>query len=344
MPNNGWGVRVDYVVYGTGYGATLMLLGYALRTWGPKWRYQNEDERAFASGELRSAQAAWSRFTTGLGAVLATCGVILILFTFALMLANPGDDLSEMISLILSGLLLIGVAVWAWLYFSRFGAFGVTRSPDALTSYATGPIRYDDRQRQTTFGTNDVPAPDSGGPVGGTDDHELENLEIEDEVYEPDEDEMAEMEARFSKFETHHPVEGDDDLYVEETPVAADSQEDADDGAYVEAVADADDVQHADDDTSDDVSDDGVDVYLQNVEEPETAATEVASDIAAEEHVEDENSVNDGTAATPEVEEIESDQRPESTTPAAESQSGRDDALQRLRERQARRARGDEKT
>jgi hypothetical protein len=229
---------VDYVVYGTGYGATLMLLGYALRTWGPKWRYRDEDERAFASGELRSARAAWSRFTTGLGAVLATCGAVLILFTFALMLANPGDEVSEMVALIISGLLLIGVATWAWLYFSRFGAFGVTRSPLALTSQATEPIRYDDRQKQT------VPAPAPVATASASDesdalDHEEDDSDLEEfveEVYEPDEDEVAEMEVRYSKFETHHPTEVETETSDEVESDTSDDDEDHEQITVVETV------------------------------------------------------------------------------------------------------------
>lgn len=341
---------MDYVVYGTGYGATLMLLGYAFRTWGPNWRYRDEDERAYAGGELRTARSAWSRFTNGLGAVVSTCGMVLILFTFALMLANPGDGVSEMVSLVLSGLLLIAVAVWAWMYFDRFGVFGVVRAPEALAGQATGPLRYDNRPTQAASSARDEDSADDEEvePEG----EEIAVEEIDEDVHELDEDEAAEMEARYSKFETHHPDETSDESVVAEAVAEDDVQPGSED---VEARASKFETHHPDAGGDQAASDEevfdesgaepsGFDEGSEMTETVEAVVVEADDDVVVEEAIDEvEEPVDaDAGASTGEAEVVQDapvSSRPESESESGAVRRGREDALQRLRERQARRAR-----
>ena len=162
---------MDYVVYGTGYGATLMLLGYAVRTWGPGWRFRPDEEGAYDRREFRSARSSWMRFTTGLGAVIATAGAVLVLTTFLLMLLNPGDDTGRTVALVVTGLMLVGVAVWSWFFHDRFGSWGVVATPDALSSYE--PMRYDNASETTPTSASE-PAAEEDVPFHEDDDEEFD--------------------------------------------------------------------------------------------------------------------------------------------------------------------------
>lgn len=248
---------MDFVVYGTGYGATLMLLGYALRTWGPKWRLADQDEGAYDHQEFHAARASWTRFAEGLGAVVATCGAVLVLFTFVLMLLNPGDDIGVMVCLIVTAASLIGVAVWAWMYFERYGSLGVVRMPQPLTSYQ--PLRYDPNVR---------PAENASAEAGTAD-----GDEFADDVEHDDAAGIAEdIDVRAAKFATHHP---DGEMEV---------------GTYRErgvTAPDAEDTFEAEDETRDDTEsvDDAVadDAQIDAVVEPgETDVDAEADDVAVD--------------------------------------------------------------
>ncbi len=181
---------MDYVVFGTGYGATLMLIGYAVRTWGPGWRFREGEEGAYDRREYATARASWTRFTAGLGAVIATGGAVLVLVTFLLMLLDPGNSIGNIVALVVTGLMLIGVAVWSWLYFEKFGSWGVVSLPNALSSYQ--PLRY-----ESSVSRADRP---EEAPQPVQDEDEFLGEDEFDEAHEADDDDQYEDEFEVDEF------------------------------------------------------------------------------------------------------------------------------------------------
>ena len=113
---------MDYVLFGMGYGATLMLLGWALRTFGPERKYKDVNpEDIDRTVELRR----WVRFLQGLGGVFAIAGTAMVLFTFVIMLVNPDDETGAFIALVLWGFFAITVLLWCWFYVSSYGLLGI---------------------------------------------------------------------------------------------------------------------------------------------------------------------------------------------------------------------------
>lgn len=113
---------MDYVLFGMGYGATLMLVGWALRTFGPERKYKNVDPEDI---DRTVAQRRWVRFIQGLGGVLAIAGTAMVLFTFIVMLVNPDDETGSVIALAIWGFLAVAVLVWCWFYVSNYGVAGI---------------------------------------------------------------------------------------------------------------------------------------------------------------------------------------------------------------------------
>lgn len=113
---------MDYVLFGMGYGATLMLLGWALRTFGPERKYKdiNPEDR-----DLVVAQRRWVRFIQGLGGVIAIAGTAMVVFTFIIMLVNPDDETGSFTALVVWGFLIVAVLVWCGFYVSRYGLTGI---------------------------------------------------------------------------------------------------------------------------------------------------------------------------------------------------------------------------
>jgi hypothetical protein len=113
---------VDYVLFGMGYGATLMLLGWALRTFGPERKYKDIDPE---NVDLTVARRRWVRFIQGLGGVIAIAGTAMVLFTFVVMLVNPDDETGGLTAMVIWGFLVIAILIWCWFYVSRFGLVGI---------------------------------------------------------------------------------------------------------------------------------------------------------------------------------------------------------------------------
>lgn len=126
---------MDYVLFGMGYGATLMLLGWALRTYGPERKYKSIDNND--SNQVYE-QRNWVRFVQGLGGVIAICGSALVLLTFIIMLINPDDTTGGLTSVIVWGFLLVVVLSWCWLYFTQYGMQGIW-SPTTGYGFGSNP-------------------------------------------------------------------------------------------------------------------------------------------------------------------------------------------------------------
>lgn len=113
---------MDYVLFGMGYGATLMLLGWALRTFGPERKYKNVDPNDIDQSML---QRRWIRFTQGLGGVISIAGTAMVVFTFIIMLVNPSDETGAFVAQVIWAFVAIAVLIWCWFYVSSFGTLGI---------------------------------------------------------------------------------------------------------------------------------------------------------------------------------------------------------------------------
>jgi hypothetical protein len=131
---------VDYVVFGIGFGATLVLVGWLLRSFGPNARYRARDGETVLSAAAMVEKLSWTRFVMALGAVVATGGALMLLATLFAILLTPTDRTGTLI--VLSGffLILIAACAWAWVYIGRYGTRGIvaprTAKPAAFTRTA----------------------------------------------------------------------------------------------------------------------------------------------------------------------------------------------------------------
>lgn len=197
---------MDYVVFGTGYGATLMLLGWALRTFGPGLRYQDDEDDSPANAEMIMRRFSWRRFMSALGAVIATSGVALVLITFITVLFGAGNMTGTWIILTCYALILIAVAVWTWFYVERYGVYGILPEHFDYMNLLRSRSRTDEPVLHSQ--TN----PDSGDNVttmAESDVYHNEDVEIDDaggDAFVDDHDDaFDEQEARYAKYIVHHP-------------------------------------------------------------------------------------------------------------------------------------------
>ncbi len=117
---------MDYVVFGIGFGATILVLGLLLRDFGPRLRFRSSrDGRDVLSAEELVGKVSWTRFCTALGSVLALAGAAFLLITLVSMILVVSDDTGLWVMAISYALLLIVMAYWTWAYFHRFGSYGI---------------------------------------------------------------------------------------------------------------------------------------------------------------------------------------------------------------------------
>ena len=202
---------MDYVVFGTGYGATLMLLGWALRTFGPGARYKDPDDGAVMAADAILARISWRRFAAALGAVIVTAGASFILVTVALILINPGDGAGALVALICLVLILLAVAIWTWLYVGRYGTHGIL--PERREEPAAFSIRGTDAIEPAAAMA--LAGREAVAPVARVEPYEhIDEEPGFGEDYDPfvadvdsDTFEDEEQESRYAKFLLHHPDE-----------------------------------------------------------------------------------------------------------------------------------------
>jgi hypothetical protein len=145
---------LDYVVFGIGFGATILVLGLLLRDFGPRLRFRSpRDGGDVLSAEELVGKVSWSRFCNALGSVLALAGAVFLLITIDSMILVVSDDTGLWVMAIAFGVLLVAMLYWTWAYFHRFGSYGilperVEKQPEAQPATrprrpAPGPeIRY----------------------------------------------------------------------------------------------------------------------------------------------------------------------------------------------------------
>jgi hypothetical protein len=119
---------VDFVIFGIGTGAALVLIGWLGRDLGPRLRDRApSDQDEVLSVEELVARVSWARFCGSGGAALALCGAVLLLVTVAALVLRVSDETGTTTMLTTFGLVLVAMAVWSWAYVRRFGVYGVVR-------------------------------------------------------------------------------------------------------------------------------------------------------------------------------------------------------------------------
>lgn len=163
---------MDYVVFGIGFGSTLVLLGWALRTFGPGLRFREpEDGESVLSGEALLGKLSWTRFIIACGAVLGSGGALMVLATIATVIVGPSDRTGTIVVLSCFFLMLIAVCGWAWLYIGRYGTHGILpprtqpASPLRSTHQASASARPRPREDAFIGPPAPQPAPVAEEPV-----------------------------------------------------------------------------------------------------------------------------------------------------------------------------------
>lgn len=119
-----WGNRLDYVIFGIALGAALVLVGWSLQQFGPSMRYRVSSDDVQSGTQLVS-RLAWERFCAAAGLVVIIIGAILLVVTFVTLIVSPSDRTATLTVLVTTLLLIIGSAIWTWVYIQRFGLAGI---------------------------------------------------------------------------------------------------------------------------------------------------------------------------------------------------------------------------
>lgn len=134
---------MDYVVFGIGFGATILVIGLLIRDLGPRLRYRAPaDGSEVLHAEALVAKVAWTRFSIALGSVLALAGALFLIVTFVCMALMLSDSTGGWVMLGTLAMLLVLVAFWTWAFFDRFGSYGILpERPVAEPEREPEPVR-----------------------------------------------------------------------------------------------------------------------------------------------------------------------------------------------------------
>lgn len=138
----GWRETLDYIVFGLGVGATLTLMGWSFRMWGPalRDRTSSSGETVLSGYELVN-RMAWQRFCRSCGAVLAMFGLLVLAVTIVATILTLSNRTGSTIVLATFVACLVATLVWLGLFLHRFGSRGVVRpsiaQPDSVPAAAS---------------------------------------------------------------------------------------------------------------------------------------------------------------------------------------------------------------
>ncbi len=143
---------MDYIIFGMGTGASLVLVGWLLRELGPRIRDRAPAEGTVLSGGELVMRMAWARFCGTCGMALLLCGLLTLLVAGILTLLSPSDDLGATIILAVFGLVVLLMLTWTALYLRQFGTQGIIRRK-ARDEIPAGPV-----DEEEAYGTGEEPA------------------------------------------------------------------------------------------------------------------------------------------------------------------------------------------
>lgn len=150
------GAGVDFVIFGVGLGATLVLVGWLWRTVGPRLRYRAADDSVL-SGEEMVARISWRRFCRSGGALWVMGGFLLVLAAYASLLLSLSDHTGAVVVVATALAILLAIVLWLAAYLHRFGLIGLVPPRQPVTVPATAaPQAQPDRSSRVPRKT---PAP-----------------------------------------------------------------------------------------------------------------------------------------------------------------------------------------
>jgi hypothetical protein len=118
---------LDYIIFGIGSSATLVLAGWLLRDWGPRLSDRGPAEDEILSASALVTRMAWARFCAACGMALLICGVMIMLVTLGAALLAPSDRAATIAVVSMFALAALLMLIWTGLYLRQFGASGVIR-------------------------------------------------------------------------------------------------------------------------------------------------------------------------------------------------------------------------
>ncbi len=118
---------MDYIIFGIGSSATLVLTGWLLRDWGPRLRDRKPAEDEILSASALVTRMAWARFCATCGMAILLCGVLVMLVTLGAAFFAPSDRAATIAVISMFGLAALLMLLWTGLYLRQFGAAGVIR-------------------------------------------------------------------------------------------------------------------------------------------------------------------------------------------------------------------------
>ena len=153
---------MDYIIFGMGTGASLVLVGWLLRELGPRIRDRAPAKGTVLSGGELVMRMAWARFCGTCGMALLLCGLLILLVAGILTLLAPSDDLGTAVILAVFGLVGVLMLIWTALYLRQFGTMGIVRRKVRKETVAVPAVE------EATPETGKEPAAsDPGEPVAG---------------------------------------------------------------------------------------------------------------------------------------------------------------------------------
>jgi len=118
---------VDYILFGAGTGASLAVIGWILREWGPRLRDGKSDDEVIYSASELIDRMSWARFCASCGMAMVVAGTLILLATAVVTAWNPGDELAARILIGMYLFVSVLMLIWAFLYTRQFGTGGIYR-------------------------------------------------------------------------------------------------------------------------------------------------------------------------------------------------------------------------
>lgn len=149
---------VDYILFGAGTGASLAVIGWVLREWGPALRDGRSEDGLIHSASELVDRMSWARFCASCGMALVFGGTLILFVTGIVAIWNPGDTLAARILIgTYLGVSLLLLA-WSGLYTRQFGTSGIYRpAPPKPVTEPTSTVEATDSDAPATA-AGDEPA------------------------------------------------------------------------------------------------------------------------------------------------------------------------------------------
>ena len=120
-------MELDYIIFGIGSGASLILIGWAFREWGPVLRDRDPGDDDVLSATELVWRMSWARFCATCGMALILTGTLMLIATAIAVALSLVDATGTVVVTAMYALGLLLMLVWLGLYLSQFGTSGVIR-------------------------------------------------------------------------------------------------------------------------------------------------------------------------------------------------------------------------